>query len=315
MNRSTPRRAVALTTGLGTLLSTALLFAAPATAAPQDSDRDGMPDRWEKRHGLRPFHKDARLNLDRDGLRNIAEFRRGTLPEVEDTDRDGMDDGDEVYDDRRSTDVDDPDTDDDGTEDGDEDADHDGTDNEDEDDSDENCGADDDDADSDDVSDEDENEQRTKWRDSDSDDDGDEDGDEDSDEDGESNEDEDDTDDDSCDGDEDGDGEDDEDGDDVLGTITGYDASSWTLTVQTVTGSTLALVLTEDTEVEWEDHSGPGGGDATVEDLQAGVEVAEVDVDDDTGTVEEIELVGNAHGDGGDDEDDDEDDDEMRSRR
>ena len=294
MNSHTPRAGTAVAVGLGTLLSSALLAAAPASAALVDSDGDRMPDRWERVHDLRPFVDDASRDLDRDGLDNLAEFRRGARPEAEDTDHDGADDGDEAHDGEHSTDLDDGDTDDDGTEDGDEDADRDGTDNEDEDDAGEHCVADDDDSDDDNVSDEDENEQGTRARDVDSDDDGTTDGDEDRDDDGETNEDEDDATDDSCNGDRDDDGEDDEDSDDLLGSITGYDAASWTLTVRTVAGTTLILALTDDTEVEWEDHSGHGGGDASLSDLQPGVAVVELDIDEDTDTVEEIEILASA---------------------
>ena len=133
---------------------------------------------------------------------------------------------------------------------------------------------------------------RTSPSDADTDDDGIDDGDEDRDEDGESNEDEDDSDLDECDGDEDGDGEDDEDSDDVMGTITGYDSTTMVLTVQPRT-SELAMEfnLTDETEVEWDDHSGPGGGDASTDDLQVGVRVIELEIEDDEGTVEEIEIA------------------------
>jgi len=153
---------------------------------------------------------------------------------------------------------------------------------------------DDDDHDDDDVSDEDENEQGTRVRDADSDDDGASDGDEDDDEDGEANEDEDDSDSDACDGDSDGDGEDDEDSDDLLGVIASYDDSTRQLTITAEAGGALTYQLTADAEIEW-DSSGEGSSeDGSFADLQPGVQVAEVDLDDDTGKVEEVELIGAA---------------------
>ena len=286
------RRTTGIGAGLATIFATALMSAPPATAGGNDSDGDGMPNRWERAHGLRVHQADAGKDPDHDQLSNLKEYLRDALPQDEDSDNDGHDDGDEVHDDSRSTDVDDSDSDDDGTEDGDEDSDRDGEDNEDEDDASENCRADDDDRDEDSVDDEDENELRILVHDADSDDDGIDDGDEDRDEDGESNEDEDDSDLDECDGDEDGDGEDDEDSDDVMGTITGYDSTTMVLTVQPRT-SELAMEfnLTDETEVEWDDHSGPGGGDASTDDLQVGVRVVELEIEDDEGTVEEIEIA------------------------
>lgn len=309
MAHPTTRRGLAAAAVLGTALSGVLFTGSEASAAP-DRDGDGMPNRWERTHGLDPDRRDGARDLDRDGLVNLREWRQRTLPAVEDTDRDGSDDGDEVDDGTPSTDVSNPDTDDDGTEDGDEDHDHDEVDDEDEDDGDESCGSDDDDADGDDVADEDENEQGSGWRDSDSDDDGVEDGDEDSDDDSESNEDEDDADDDSCDGDLDDDGEDDEDCDDSIGTVTAFDPTTYQLGVRLTDGGETVFLLDEDTEVEWEDAPEPddeadddegdddegdddrrGGDDeGSLDDLQPGVGVAEVDVDDDSGVVEEIEI-------------------------
>jgi hypothetical protein len=47
-----------------------------------DSDGDGMPDMWD---------------ANRDGLRNLAEYLRGTGVQAPDTDDDGLIDGDEVH--------------------------------------------------------------------------------------------------------------------------------------------------------------------------------------------------------------------------
>lgn len=137
-------------------------------------------------------------DADHDGLTNRAEYKLGTNAHKQDTDNDGMDDGDEVRDGRTSTDVLKRDTNRNGVLDGDEDADHNGVDNEDEDDSVETCIADDRDSDEDGVDNEDENDFGTSANDSDSDDDRVSDGLEDDDEDGVSNQHEDDDSNDEC---------------------------------------------------------------------------------------------------------------------
>jgi hypothetical protein len=290
-------RAVAAVTGTVFALSFPATFAlSPAQAATGDRDGDGIPNRWERTHGMNPFKAaDAKADFDRDGLTNVREYRNHTALRDEDTDNDGHDDGDEVKDGLGSTDVDDADTDNDGVLDGDEDADRDGTDNEDEDDARESCRLDDDDRDRDAVDDEDENEFGLTVGDADSDNDGIDDGDEDSDEDGEANEDSDDTLADACTGDRDGDGEDDEDSDDLVGTIASYDAETGLLTVNSRFGFTVSGTVTEDTEIEFDERDSDGDGDgeereATTADLQPGVEVAELDFDDETGALEEVEI-------------------------
>lgn len=46
-----------------------------------DSDGDGIPDEWEKAHGLDPFNAaDAALDPDNDGFSNLEEFLAGTDP-------------------------------------------------------------------------------------------------------------------------------------------------------------------------------------------------------------------------------------------
>ncbi len=278
---------------VATLLGTSM--SGTAHAASRDADRDGIPNRWERTHDMNPFRAaDAGADFDWDGLTNLREYRLDTGLRDEDSDNDGHDDGDEVRDGLRSTDVDEADTDNDDVLDGDEDADRDGIDNEDEDDARESCRLDDDDRDHDSVDDEDENEFGLSVGDGDSDDDGIDDGDEDGDEDGEANEDADDVLDDKCSGDRDGDGEDDEDSDDLLGTIASYDAETGLLTVSSRFGFTVSGNVTEDTEIEFDERDGDETeGDepeATTADLQPGVEVAELDFDDDTGALEAIEI-------------------------
>ena len=52
-----------------------------STVAPKDSDGDGMPDNWERRHRLNPFDpSDANLDKDRDGYTNIEEYLNRTDP-------------------------------------------------------------------------------------------------------------------------------------------------------------------------------------------------------------------------------------------
>ena len=49
--------------------------------APVDGDQDGMPDAWEKTHGLNPADAgDSRTDLDNDGYTNIEEYLNGTDP-------------------------------------------------------------------------------------------------------------------------------------------------------------------------------------------------------------------------------------------
>ena len=48
---------------------------------PRDHDRDGMPDQWERRHGLSSSDPDDRnADHDQDGYTNLEEYLNGTLP-------------------------------------------------------------------------------------------------------------------------------------------------------------------------------------------------------------------------------------------
>jgi hypothetical protein len=70
-----------------------LLFAASASA--RDANRDRIPDRWEKRHGLSLEVKQTARDQDKDGFKNRAEWRAKTDPRDADSDDDGLDDGEE----------------------------------------------------------------------------------------------------------------------------------------------------------------------------------------------------------------------------
>ncbi len=61
-----------------------------------DSDKDNMPDDWERRCKLIVGRDDSKLDKDRDGLLNIEELNAGTSPCQPDTDHGGEMDGSEV---------------------------------------------------------------------------------------------------------------------------------------------------------------------------------------------------------------------------
>ena len=59
-------------------------------------DNDGMPDTFEIANGLNSFDaSDASADFDNDGLTNFAEFELGTDPNIEDSDGDGIKDGED----------------------------------------------------------------------------------------------------------------------------------------------------------------------------------------------------------------------------
>ena len=89
-----------------------------------DSDHDGMPNRWGRAHGLAVHHRNANKDPDHDGLVNLGEYKQRTRPHVADTDGDGLADGAEVH--RFGTNPKNDDSDHDGIEDGNEDGNHDG---------------------------------------------------------------------------------------------------------------------------------------------------------------------------------------------
>ena len=56
-----------------------------------DDDDDGMADTFEIRYNFDPFNvDDASLDTDNDGLTNLQEYKKGTHPLLDDTDKDGM---------------------------------------------------------------------------------------------------------------------------------------------------------------------------------------------------------------------------------
>jgi hypothetical protein len=94
MNRSKGRRARS-----GALLAMALgvlaMLALPSLAAAKDRNHDHIPDRWEKRHHLSLKVNQAGRDQDGDHLRNRAEFEAGDNPRNDDSDGDGVMDGEE----------------------------------------------------------------------------------------------------------------------------------------------------------------------------------------------------------------------------
>lgn len=82
-----------------------------------DTDADSMPDAWEQLH-FGDLTRDGTADEDNDGLGNLQEFINDTDPNNQDTDSDGLNDGDEVN--TYGSDPNDPDTDGDGLMDGEE---------------------------------------------------------------------------------------------------------------------------------------------------------------------------------------------------
>ena len=100
MDRQAIRR---VSMGAASLLLVASVLAPAATAAAaKDSDRDGLPNTWERSFSLtspyradtdRDGSPDGSENPDRDGLTNRQEYLAGTHPRLADSDGDGWFDG------------------------------------------------------------------------------------------------------------------------------------------------------------------------------------------------------------------------------
>jgi hypothetical protein len=71
----------------------ASLFALPALASSRDGNGDRIPDRWENRYELSLSKNQAPRDQDKDGVKNLAEYKDGTDPREADTDADGTTDG------------------------------------------------------------------------------------------------------------------------------------------------------------------------------------------------------------------------------
>jgi hypothetical protein len=76
-------------------LGAAALLALGGVASAKDRNHDRIPDRWEHVHHLSLKVDQAKRDQDHDGLRNMAEFRTGNDPRDNDSDGDGVADGNE----------------------------------------------------------------------------------------------------------------------------------------------------------------------------------------------------------------------------
>jgi hypothetical protein len=95
MTRNKGRRARLGMTWFALALGALALLAMPGLAAAKDRNHDHIPDKWEKRHHLSLKTSQARLDQDRDHLRNRAEFLADDNPRDRDSDDDGTVDGQE----------------------------------------------------------------------------------------------------------------------------------------------------------------------------------------------------------------------------
>ncbi len=95
MTRNKGRRARLGMTWFALALGALALLAMPSLAAAKDRNHDRIPDKWEKKHHLSLKVNQARLDQDRDHLRNRAEFLAGFNPRDKDSNDDGVMDDDE----------------------------------------------------------------------------------------------------------------------------------------------------------------------------------------------------------------------------
>ena len=94
MNAQTRPRSTRLMLAVVAALALSLAALA-AIGVAKDRNDDGIPDRGEKRHHLSLKVDQARRDQDSDALRNRGEYEAGMDPRDEDSDGDGIDDGDE----------------------------------------------------------------------------------------------------------------------------------------------------------------------------------------------------------------------------
>jgi hypothetical protein len=85
------RKKIALVMALAIAASMTLA----GTALAKDRNHDRIPDRWEKAHHLSLKVKQGGRDQDHDGLKNRGEWRARLDPRDDDTDNDGVEDGDE----------------------------------------------------------------------------------------------------------------------------------------------------------------------------------------------------------------------------
>lgn len=87
------RTRIARATKITPLAAALVLTAMGGTAHAADVNRSGIPDSWERKHGLSLAVNQARRDRDGDGLNNLYEYRARTNPKARDSDRDGTKDG------------------------------------------------------------------------------------------------------------------------------------------------------------------------------------------------------------------------------
>ncbi|HEY5052707.1 MAG TPA: hypothetical protein VII45_04785 [Solirubrobacterales bacterium] len=91
-----PRRRCTRVAGLVlTAVGVLAILALPGVAAAKDRNHDRIPDRWEKRHHLSTKVNQDNRDQDGDHLRNMGEFQAGDNPRNDDSDGDGVMDGEE----------------------------------------------------------------------------------------------------------------------------------------------------------------------------------------------------------------------------
>jgi hypothetical protein len=86
------KRKALMLVGIAAVL-VASLFALPALASSRDGNGDRIPDRWEANYDLSLNKNQAPRDQDKDGVKNLAEYKDGTNPREADTDADGTTDG------------------------------------------------------------------------------------------------------------------------------------------------------------------------------------------------------------------------------